>query len=211
MSLQHILPYFPKLSEQQQEQLAQLDALYRDWNSKINVISRKDIDNLYIHHILHSMGIAKVMQFNVGSKVMDLGTGGGFPGIPLAILFPEVEFLLVDSIGKKVRVTQAVADAVGLNNVRSQQVRAEAIKEQFDFVVTRAVAPLPKLMQWVRHCIHKKHQHGTPNGLLALKGIDRANAESKELGRQAYTEIFPLQDYFDESFFETKCVVYAQG
>jgi 16S rRNA (guanine527-N7)-methyltransferase len=205
-----ILKYFPDLSPLQIDQLSQLGALYTDWNSKINVVSRKDIENIYPHHILHSMGLAKVFQFKEGSKVMDLGTGGGLPGIPLAILFPEVDFLLVDSIGKKVRVTQEIADAVGLQNVRTQQARAEELKEKFDFVVTRAVAVLPQLMTWTRRVISDKDQHGTPNGIWALKGIDRATEEAKALGKEAYTEIYPLSEFFEEEFFETKCVVYAQ-
>jgi 16S rRNA (guanine527-N7)-methyltransferase len=205
-----ILKYFPDLSPLQIDQLSQLGDLYADWNSKINVVSRKDIENIYPHHILHSMGLAKVFQFKPGSKVMDLGTGGGLPGIPLAILFPEVDFLLVDSIGKKVRVTQEIADAVGLTNVRTQQARAEELKEQFDFVVTRAVAALPKLMAWTRRIIKDQDQHGTPNGVWALKGIDRATEEAKALGREAYTEVYPLSEFFEEEFFETKCVVYAQ-
>jgi 16S rRNA (guanine527-N7)-methyltransferase len=205
-----ILKYFPDLSSLQIDQLSQLGDLYTDWNSKINVISRKDIENIYPHHILHSMGLAKVFQFKEGSKVMDLGTGGGLPGIPLAILFPEVDFLLVDSIGKKVRVTQEIADAVGLQNVRTQQARAEELKEKFDFVVTRAVAILPKLMTWTHRIISDNDQHGTPNGIWALKGIDRATEEAKALGKDAYTEIYPMSKFFEEEFFETKCVVYAQ-
>lgn len=205
-----ILKYFPDLSSLQIDQLSQLGDLYTDWNSKINVISRKDIENIYPHHILHSMGLAKVFQFKEGSKVMDLGTGGGLPGIPLAILFPEVDFLLVDSIGKKVRVTQEIADAVGLQNVRTQQARAEELKEKFDFVVTRAVAVLPKLMTWTHRIISDNDQHGTPNGIWALKGIDRATEEAKALGKDAYTEIYPMSKFFEEEFFETKCVVYAQ-
>lgn len=208
--MEPLLRYFPDLSTTQIEQLEQLGPLYRDWNSKINVISRKDIDNLYVHHILHAMGMAKVMQFKPNSKILDLGTGGGLPGIPLAILFPEVDFFLVDSIGKKVKVTQEIADAIGLKNVRSQQIRAEEVKERFDFVVTRAVAVLPQLMTWTRNLISNKHQHGQPNGLWALKGIDRATEETKALGKRAYTEIHPLQNFFEEDFFETKCVVYAQ-
>lgn len=205
-----ILKYFPDLSPTQIEQLSQLGDLYTDWNSKINVISRKDIENIYPHHVLHSMGLAKVFQFKDGSKVMDLGTGGGFPGIPLAILFPKVDFLLVDSIGKKVRVTQEVADAIGLENVRTQQARAEELKEKFDFVVTRAVAVLPKLVAWTHRIISDKHQHGVPNGIWALKGIDRATEEAKALGKGAYTEIYPMSDFFDEEFFGTKCVIYTQ-
>lgn len=208
--MEPLLRYFPDLTDHQQAQLTQLDALYRDWNSKINVISRKDIDNLYLHHVVHSLGIAKVLEFEAGTQVLDLGTGGGFPGIPLAILFPEVEFFLVDSIGKKVKVTQAVADALELPNVRTAQIRAEQVKKQFDFVVTRAVAVLPKLMTWIHGCIHQQHKHGMPNGLLALKGTDRAAIETKELGRKAYSEVYPLEDYFEEEFFTTKCVVYVQ-
>lgn len=205
-----ILKYFPDLSEQQIQQLSQLGDLYKDWNSKINVISRKDIDNIYLHHVLHSMALAKVFQFEPGSKVMDLGTGGGFPGIPLAILFPEVDFFLVDSIGKKIKVTQEVADAVGLQNVRSKQIRAEEVNEKFDFVVTRAVAVLPKLVNWTKKVISGKHQHGTPNGIWALKGIDRATEEAEALGKNAYSEIYPMSDLFEEEFFETKCIVYVQ-
>jgi 16S rRNA (guanine527-N7)-methyltransferase len=208
--MEPLLYYFPELTDQQIQQLEQLDALYRDWNSKINVISRKDIDNLYVHHILHAMGIAKVMQFQPKSRILDLGTGGGLPGIPLAILFPEVDFFLVDSIGKKIKVTQGVADAIGLKNVRSKQMRAEQVQEKFDFVVTRAVAKLPQLMHWSRKIISNRQRHGQPNGLWALKGIDRAEEETQALGRRAYTEIHPLQAYFEEDFFETKCVVYVQ-
>lgn len=209
--MEPLLRYFPDLTDHQQEQFAQLDTLYRDWNSKINVISRKDIDNLYLHHVIHSLGIAKVMQFEPGTQLLDLGTGGGFPGIPLAIFFPEVDFFLVDSIGKKVKVTQAVADALQLPNVRTAHSRAEEVKQQFDFVITRAVAVLPKLMTWIRGSLHDRHKHGMPNGLLALKGTDRAAAETKELGRKAYSEVYPLNDYFKEDFFTTKCVVYVQG
>lgn len=208
--METILKYFPNLTESQRNQLAQLDALYKDWNSKINVISRKDIDNLYLHHVLHSMGLAKVFQFKNGSKIMDLGTGGGFPGIPLAILFPEVHFFLVDSIGKKVTVAQNVAQALGLENVQCQQARAEEVKEKFDFVITRAVAPLPQLVTWTQKVISDKHQHGTPNGIWALKGIDQAQEESKALGKMAYSEVFPMSTFFEEEFFETKCVVYTQ-
>jgi 16S rRNA (guanine527-N7)-methyltransferase len=208
--MKKIQQYFPRLNDLQIDQLSQLGDLYADWNSKINVISRKDIENIYERHVLHSMAIAKVTSFKAGSKIMDLGTGGGFPGIPLAILFPDVDFLLVDSIGKKVKVAQEVADALHLKNVRSQKIRAEELKEKFDFVVTRAVAVLPKLATWTKRCISDNHQHGTPNGIWALKGIDRATAEAQELGRNAYTEIYPLSDFFDEEFFETKCIVYAQ-
>jgi 16S rRNA (guanine527-N7)-methyltransferase len=208
--MEPILHYFPDLSEQQIAQLSQLGDLYKEWNSKINVISRKDIDNIYLHHILHSIGLAKVIQFKPGTKVLDLGTGGGLPGIPLAILFPEVDFFLVDSIAKKIRVTQAIADAVELKNVRTKQIRAEEVKETFDFVVTRAVAVLPKLVNWTKRLISKNHKHGVPNGIWALKGVDRATEEATQLGENAYSEIYPMSDIFEESYFETKCVIYVQ-
>ncbi|MDC0231044.1 16S rRNA (guanine(527)-N(7))-methyltransferase RsmG [Aureispira] len=208
--MEPILHYFPELSDHQITQLSQLGDLYKDWNSKINVISRKDINNIYLHHILHSMGLAKVIQFKAGTKILDLGTGGGLPGIPLAILFPEADFFLVDSTAKKVRVTQAIADAVGLKNVRSKQIRAEEIKETFDFIVTRAVAVLPKLVDWTKKIISKNHTHGIPNGIWALKGIDRATEEATQLGKNAYSEIYPMTDIFEESYFETKCVIYVQ-
>ncbi len=208
--MEKIQHYFPDLTEKQIDQLAQLGELYEDWNSQINVISRKDIENIYERHVLHSMAIAKVTSFKAGSRIMDLGTGGGFPGIPLAILFPEVEFTLLDSIGKKVLVTREIANAIGLDNIQAQQIRAEESKEKFDFVVTRAVAVLPKLMEWTKRCISDKERNSTPNGIWALKGIDRATEEAKELGKGAYTEIYPLSKYFKEEFFETKCLVYAQ-
>ena len=208
--MESILNYFPDLTETQKHQLGALGDLYKDWNSKINVISRKDIDNIYLHHILHSMGLSKIIQFTAGSRIIDLGTGGGFPGIPLAILFPEVDFFLVDSIGKKIRVTQAIADAVGLRNVRAKQIRAEEVKEKFDFVVTRAVAPLPKLVHWTKKLISNRERSDMPNGIWALKGIDRAAEEAEQLGKRAYTEIFPMAAFFEEDFFETKAVVYVQ-
>lgn len=209
--MEAIANYFPDLTNVQSQQLEQLGHLYKEWNSKINVVSRKDIDNIYTHHILHSMGIAKVFQFKDGAKVLDLGTGGGLPGIPMAILFPEVEFLLVDSIGKKIRVTEEICKGLGLKNVKSQQIRAEELKQRFDFVITRAVAVLPKLIHWTQKLYKKKQQHGIPNGLWALKGTDRAAAEVQELGAKAYAEIYPLSDIFEAPFFETKCVVYVQA
>jgi len=208
--MQLIDKYFPNLSPTQRQQFEQLGDLYPDWNNKINVISRKDIHNLYERHILHSMSIAKVIQFKEGSRVMDLGTGGGFPGIPLAILFPETRFFLADSIRKKIRVTQAVAETIGLDNVHAEQIRVEEIKLKFDFVVTRAVAPMPKLFAWCRKSIGKKHRNALPNGFLALKGIDRAREEAKALGKNIHTKIYPLSDWFEEPFFETKCLIYAQ-
>lgn len=206
-----ILAYFPDLTSKQIAQFEQLGLLYKDWNSKINVVSRKDIDNIYTHHILHSMAIAKVFQFKDGASVLDLGTGGGLPGIPMAILFPNVQFLLVDSIGKKIKVTQEIATALSLNNVRSKQIRVEAVQEHFDFVITRAVAVLPKLMTWIKKSFKKKNNHKLPNGLLALKGTDRATNELQQLASTTRTEIYPLATFFTEPFFETKCVVYVQA
>ena len=201
-----ILKYFPNLSEVQQQQFAALYDLYTDWNSKINVISRKDITNLYEHHVLHSLGIAMVMQFRPETTVMDLGTGGGFPGIPLAILFPETHFHLVDSIGKKVKVATEIANAIGLKNVTTRHCRAEEEKQLFDFVVSRAVMPLADLLKIIRKNIKKEQHNALPNGLICLKG--------GELGREVMpvkhqTLMYDLKDYFEEEFFETKKVVYV--
>ena len=201
-----ILKYFPNLSEVQQQQFAALYDLYTDWNSKINVISRKDITNLYEHHVLHSLGIAKVMQFRPETTVMDLGTGGGFPGIPLAILFPETHFHLVDSIGKKVKVATEIANTIGLKNVTTRHCRAEEEKQLFDFVVSRAVMPLTDLLKIIRKNIKKEQHNALPNGLICLKG--------GELGREVMpvkhqTLMYDLKDYFEEEFFETKKVVYV--
>ncbi len=206
--MEMIKKYFTQLTDTQLAQLEQLDELYRHWNAQINVISRKDIDNLYMHHVLHSMTLAKVMQFKAGAKVMDLGTGGGFPGVPLAILFPETNFLLVDSIGKKVKVAAEVAKAIGLQNLRSQHSRAEEIKEKFDFVVTRAVAKAEKLVNWTRRTISNKHQHGMPNGIWAYKGLTHLEEELKALPKGCYTEVYPMKDYYEEEFFESKCLLY---
>lgn len=201
-----ILKYFPNLSEVQQQQFAALYDLYIDWNSKINVISRKDITNLYEHHVLHSLGIAKVMQFRPETTVMDLGTGGGFPGIPLAILFPETHFHLVDSIGKKVKVATEIANAIGLKNVTTRHCRAEEEKQLFDFVVSRAVMPLTDLLKIIRKNIKKEQHNALPNGLICLKGgeLDREVMPVKH-----QTLIYDLKDYFEEEFFETKKVVYV--
>jgi len=205
-----ILSYFPNLSAKQQEQLAMLGPLYREWNQKINVISRKDIDNLYLHHVLHSMAIARLIDLKPGSRILDLGTGGGFPGIPLAILFPETEFVLIDGIRKKITVVNEVANAVGLKNVEGLQQRAEERKgRSFDFIVTRAVARLEKLVPWSMHLIKEEQEHGLPNGLIALKG-GRVKEEVKDLPRGSYSEIYPITDFFDEPFFEEKSVVYVQ-
>ena len=201
-----ILKYFPNLSEVQQQQFAALYDLYTDWNSKINVISRKDITNLYEHHVLHSLGIAKVMQFRPETTVMDLGTGGGFPGIPLAILFPETHFHLVDSIGKKVKVATEIANAIGLKNVTTRHCRAEEEKQLFDFVVSRAVMPLTDLLKIIRKNIKKEQHNALPNGLICLKG---GELEREFMPVQHQALMYDLKDYFEEEFFETKKVVYV--
>lgn len=201
-----ILKYFPNLSEVQQQQFAALYDLYTDWNSKINVISRKDITNLYEHHVLHSLGIAKVMQFRPETTVMDLGTGGGFPGIPLAILFPETHFHLVDSIGKKVKVATEIANTIGLKNVTTRHCRAEEEKQLFDFVVSRAVMPLTDLLKIIRKNIKKEQHNALPNGLICLKG---GELEREVMLVKHQTLMYDLKDYFEEEFFETKKVVYV--
>lgn len=202
-----ILKYFPNLIQDQISKFQQLNELYHDWNAKINVISRKDIDNLYEHHVLHSLGIAELVRFKPGTKIMDLGTGGGFPGIPLAIMFPETSFHLVDSIGKKIKVCQEVANALSLQNVTTQWCRAEEIKDKYHFVVSRAVMPLADLVKIIRKNISKEQINALPNGIICLKGGELAN-ETLPLKNQ--TEIYPLSDYFEEPFFETKKVVYTQ-
>ena len=199
-----ISDYF-KLTAHQAEQFAQLDALYREWNSKINVISRKDIDNLYEHHVLHSLAIAKWIPFQAGTTILDVGTGGGFPGIPLAILFPECQFTLVDSIGKKIKVASEVAKALGLTNVVCKQERVEEEKQKFDFVVSRAVMPLPDLVKLVRKNISNNHRNAMPNGIVVLKGGDLKT----ELAPYIKTaEVTPCSDYFRGDWFETKQVIY---
>lgn len=198
--------YFPNLTERQHSQFAALYDLYTDWNSKINVISRKDITNLYEHHVLHSLGIAKYYRFVSGTRVMDLGTGGGFPGIPLAILFPEVHFHLVDSIGKKIRVATEVAQAIGLENVSLRHCRAEEEKQQFDFVVSRAVMPLTDLLKIIRKNITSEQRNVLPNGLICLKG---GELEKETMPVRHKVDIFALNTVFSEEFFETKKVVYV--
>ena len=204
--MEQILHYFPTLTEKQKEQFAALDALYRDWNAKINVISRKDIDNLYEHHILHSLGIAKVIRFRPGSSVLDIGTGGGFPGIPLAILFPEVKFHLLDSIGKKVKVAQAVAEAIGLENVRCSHRNVMEDKEKYDFVVSRAVMQMSDLVKLIRKNVHHEQKNSLPNGVICLKGGD---IQSEMRPFKHCCEVWPLSTYFEEEFYETKKVAYV--
>lgn len=198
--------YFPSLSAKQKEQFDALFDLYSDWNAKINVISRKDIDNLYLHHVLHSLAIAKYIQFVPQTSIMDVGTGGGFPGIPLAIFFPEVRFLLLDSIGKKVKVAQEVAKSIGLQNVEFAHSRMEDEKRKFDFVVSRAVMTLPELVKQVRKNISPKQKNALPNGLICLKGGDLSE-EVKPFEKSA--EEYSLTNYFEEEFFETKKIVYV--
>ena len=204
--MEQILRYFPQLTEQQQQQFAALDALYRDWNAKINVISRKDIDNLYPHHVLHSLGIAKVISFRPGTHVMDIGTGGGFPGNPLAILFPEVQFHLLDSIGKKIKVAQAVADALQLSNVRTSHKNVIEEKEKYDFVVSRAVMQMGDLVRLVRKNVHHEQRNSLPNGLICLKGGD---IQQEMRPFKHCCDVWPLHTYFEEEFFETKKVAYV--
>jgi 16S rRNA (guanine527-N7)-methyltransferase len=201
---QIIQTYFPDLTPVQKDQFERLFELYADWNSKINVISRKDIDLIYEHHVLHSLGIAKIIPFRKGTRVLDVGTGGGFPGIPLAILFPETEFLLVDSIGKKIKVVQEVSAGLGLQNVRAIQKRAEEIDEKFDFIVSRAVTAFPEFYYWVRRKTFPLNKNQLPNGILYLKGGDL----SEELKDFPKAKIYELKDYFKEEFFETKKLVY---
>ena len=203
MSLELILQYFPNITSEQKNQFAELEVLYKDWNEKINVISRKDTDSLYEKHILHSLGIAKVMAFADGTKVLDIGTGGGFPGIPLAILFPNVQFTLVDSIGKKITVVKGVAESLGLKNVTAHHMRAEQLKEKFHFVVSRAVTQMPVFLTWLRGKFEKEQFNPKHNGVLYLKGGDLAEELA---GLKA--EIFSLKNYFEGEFFDTKKVVY---
>ncbi|GAA0718773.1 16S rRNA (guanine(527)-N(7))-methyltransferase RsmG [Aquimarina litoralis] len=196
--------YFPNLTDDQKEKFERLGDLYKDWNAKINVISRKDIDLLYERHVLHSLGIAKVEQFKPGAKVLDVGTGGGFPGVPLAILFPETEFYLVDVIAKKIRVVNEVIKALGLTNVKAEQRRAGTFDERFDFIISRAVTNMPDFVKWIRKNITKKSNHQLSNGILYLKGGDL----TEELSAFPKANQYDLSDYFEEEFFETKKVVY---
>lgn len=202
---QLILSYFPDLTEKQIEQFDRLEELYQEWNSKINVISRKDMDQFYVHHVLHSLGIAKVMGFQPGTKILDIGTGGGFPGIPLAILFPDTHFHLVDSIGKKITVVKEVAKALKLSNVEAQQARAESLVRKYDFVISRAVTRMINFYPWVKGKIKREDFNEFQNGILYLKGGD-VDEEMEELDKSYVT--YHLSDYFKEDFFETKKVVY---
>ena len=202
--MEEILQYFPSLSEEQIAQFEKLEALYQDWNAKINVISRKDIDELYTKHVLHSLAIAKVQSFEPGTYILDVGTGGGFPGIPLAILFPETRFYLIDVIAKKIKVVQAVAEALQLKNVKAEQMRAENVKGDFDFIVSRAVTNMPDFVSWIKDKIKKTSKHELKNGILYLKGGDLTE-ELKDFPKA--TE-YNISDFFEPDFFETKKVVH---
>ena len=203
-NLELILKYFPDLTPLQVEQFTKLYDLYTDWNSKINVISRKDIEELYSRHVLHSLGIAKVIQFQPGTTILDVGTGGGFPGIPLAILFPETQFYLIDIIAKKIKVVQEVAKGLGLKNVKAEQKRAELVKEEFDFIVSRAVTNMPDFVKWTKDKTKKNSVHELKNGILYLKGGDL----TEELTDFPKTTEYAIADFFDDEFFETKKVVH---
>jgi 16S rRNA (guanine527-N7)-methyltransferase len=208
MTSDQLFTYFPNLTTLQKQQFEQLVGLYDFWNNQINVISRKDIDQLFERHVLHSLGIAKIMPFLPGEKVLDVGTGGGFPGIPLAILFPETDFYLVDSIGKKIKVVQEITNALGLKNVRSAHLRAEQVKEKFDFIVSRAVTRLSEFYPWIEGKFSKNSKNSLPNGILYLKGGDL----TEEIAESGLTvQLFHIKDYFSEEFFDTKQVVYIKG
>ena len=209
MGYELIEEHFPNLTEVQKEQFKALEGLYKEWNEKINVISRKDTENIYERHILHSLCIARLVELNPGSSVLDLGTGGGFPGIPMAILFPKTQFTLIDGTKKKILVVSEIAEAIGLKNVRPKHLRAEDCTERFDFVITRAVAGSDKLMNWSRRLIKKKQEHTLPNGVIALKGGD-INRETTLLGKKEYHEIYPLRDLIDRELFDDKYILYIQ-
>lgn len=204
MRVDVIYKYFSNLDTKQKSHFEKLSTLYQDWNQKINVVSRKDIDELYIRHVLHSLGIAKIQRFNEGAEILDVGTGGGFPGIPLAILFPETKFTLVDAIGKKIKVVNEVVEGLGLDNVKAYHCRVEELSGQFDFIVSRAVAAMPTFVHWTKGKIKKDTSHERKNGILYLKGGDL----TEELAPYKNIEVFDLKDYFEEIFFETKKVVY---
>lgn len=200
-----ITNYFPHLSATQQKQIDALDALYREWNAKINVISRKDIDNLYLHHVLHSLAIAKAIRFRPGTRILDFGCGGGFPGIPLAILFPDCFFRLIDGTGKKITVATEVAKAIGLKNVDAVHRRGEEEKEKFDFIVSRAVMPLPDMVKIVRKNVSKEQHNALPNGIITLKG---GNLDEELRPFHKIVRITPVSDFFNEEWFQEKNVVY---
>jgi 16S rRNA (guanine527-N7)-methyltransferase len=202
--MEFILKYFPELTEVQTSQFQQLEALYHDWNSKINVISRKDIDQLYVKHVLHSLAIAKIQKFEPGTYVLDVGTGGGFPGIPLAILFPDTRFYLIDVILKKIHVVKAVAESLELKNVKAEQIRAENVKGDFDFIVSRAVTNMPDFVSWIKDKIKKQQKHELQNGILYLKGGDLR----EELASFPNAKEYNISDFFEDDFFETKKVVH---
>jgi 16S rRNA (guanine527-N7)-methyltransferase len=202
--MEFILKYFPELTEVQISQFQQLEALYHDWNSKINVISRKDIDQLYVKHVLHSLAIAKIQKFEPGTYVLDVGTGGGFPGIPLAILFPDTRFYLIDVILKKINVVKAVAESLELKNVKAEQIRAENVKGDFDFIVSRAVTNMPDFVSWIKDKIKKQQKHEHKNGILYLKGGDL----TEELASFPNAKEYNISDFFEDDFFETKKVVH---
>ena len=203
--MEQILKYFPELTDEQRKQLEALDALYRDWNEKINVISRKDIDHLYEHHVLHSMAIAKIIRFQAGSKILDFGTGGGFPGIPLAILFPDCDFKLIDGTGKKIRVAQEVCNAIGLRNCHPEHLRGEEEKGKYDFVVSRAVMPLPDLYKIVRKNISQEQRNALPNGIICLKGGD---LQEETRPYRNIVDITDINQFFNEEWFQEKNIIY---
>lgn len=203
--MKEILKYFPDFTKEQQRQIAALDELYRDWNAKINVISRKDIDHLYEHHVLHSMAIAKIIQFRAGTKILDFGTGGGFPGIPLAILFPECDFKLIDGTGKKIRVAQEVCNAIGLKNCHPEHLRGEDEKGKYDFIVSRAVMPLPDLLKIVKKNISKEQHNALPNGIICLKGGD---LQEEMRPFRNLVEISDISKFFSEEWFKEKNIIY---
>ena len=203
--MQIIQKYFPNLNEKQLQLFGQLESLYAEWNAQINVISRKDFPEFYERHVLHSLAVAKFIRFTPGTKILDVGTGGGFPGIPLAIYFPEVKFHLVDSIGKKIKVVNHVYQSLGLKNVSAEQIRAEQIKDKYDFVVSRAVTQLPEFVSWVRNNISQKNSNALPNGIIYLKGGD-ITSEIQPFKKIVYVE--EISNYFDETFFETKKIVH---
>jgi len=202
--MKNILKYFPDLQKDQIDQFELLQSLYKDWNLKINVVSRKDIDDIYLRHVLHSLGIAKVQSFLPGSRILDVGTGGGFPGIPLAIIHPETQFHLVDSIGKKIKVVDEVVQELGLKNVITSNTRVETLNRHYDFIISRAVARMETFLNWVKHLVAKKSRHELKNGILYLKGGDL----KEELSNYPRAQIFNLKDHFEESFFDTKTVVH---